>query len=175
MTDRRDDRRRRARELREGGASYSEIAEALGCSKATALRDLRATGGEISSGPPDPLKPAADTGGGFDWNDYQAVSGEYGRVYARLAAGDRVATAQVRLIEKRYVELSRQEDVCATHISEADYITEVHWRDGVWVGQLQVALRRLTQSGAEGAEDILNEMLERVSALTAVGRPQNRS
>ena len=170
MTDRRDDRRRRARELREGGASYSEIAEALGCSKATALRDLRATGGEISSGPAEPLKPAADTGGGVDWNDYQSVSGEYGRVYARLAAGGRVAASQVKLIEKRYVELAKQEDICATHISEADYIVEVHWRDNVWVTQLQSALRRLTASGAQDAETILNEMLEKVARITAAGR-----
>ena len=178
MADRRDERRRRVQALRAGGESLRNIGAELGVSAATVMRDLRA--GASAETPERPVTasdaPGAGKGtDGVDLSDYESVTAEMQRLYVLMASGVRVPVNQTRLIERRHAELGRQETVCATHIAEADYITEVHWRDDVWVTQLQVALRRLTASGAKDAEGILNEMLERVSALTAVGRPQNRS
>ena len=63
--DRRDERRRRAREMRDGGASLSEIGEALGVSKATAMRDCRAAGGAASVLPERPVTASGAPGAGM--------------------------------------------------------------------------------------------------------------
>ena len=180
--DRRDQRRRRAREMRDGGASLSEIGEALGISKATAMRDCRAAGGAGSSPvPPERGETASDgagigeTTGAVDMSSYASVVAEVDAVYARLARGENVPASQVRLLQARHAQLAKEEATCAEHMSMETYVREVHWRDDQWVEQLRVACRRLTASGAEQAEIILNEMLDNIAAITKAGRPQNRS
>ena len=139
------------------------------------MRDIRAAGGsESPSGASVAASDASgvgnDTGGGVDWADFASVDREYARVYGLLSAGERVPASQVRLLEKRHAEMRKQEDVCASHISEADYIVEVHWRDSVWTTQLQSAFRRLAASGCSDVEDVFNDMLANVGSITKAGR-----
>ena len=177
MVDRRDERRRRARELRDGGASLREIAETLGISPATAMRDCRAAGSAGSSSvAPEHGETASDGAGigettdAVDMSCYQSVEREYTRVYAALASGERIPASQVKLLTTRHAQLAKEEATCADHMTLAQYLDELHWRDQQWVDQLQVACRRLTASGAANAEDILNELLENISRITAAGR-----
>ena len=179
--DRRDERRRRVRELRDGGASLRQIGEEMGISAATALRDVRAAGSAGSSSQaPEHGETASDgagigeTTGAVDMSSYASVVAEVDAVYARLARGEHVPATQVRLLQARHAQLAKEEATCAEHMSMETYVRECHWRDQQWVDQLQGALRRLTASGAEQAEQILNEMLDRITEITAAGRPQNR-
>ena len=178
--DRRDERRRKVRELRDGGASLRAIAEALGISPATAMRDCRVKGGAGSASvPPERGETASDgagagtSTGGVDLSDYASVTAEMQRLYAALAAGEKIPASQVRLLERRHAELLRQEDVCKDHMTLQVYLDELHWRDRQWVDQLQVACRRLTATGAANAESILNELLENIRAITKAGRNRN--
>ena len=177
MADRRDERRRRVRELRDGGMSLRAIAEATGTSAPTVMRDLRA--GATSETPERPVTasdaPGAGNGtDGVDLSDYESVTAELQRLYVLMASGVRVPVNQTRLIERRHAELGRQEDICATHMTLATYLDELHWRDSVWLDSVEAAFRKLQQSGCETAEDVLNAALQRVSEITKVGRPQNR-
>ena len=180
--DRRDERRRRVQEMRAGGESFRDIASTLGISAATALRDARAAGtSEPSSVPPERGVGASGGDGAgngtdaVDMSDYASVVAEIDAVYAKLARGEHVPTNQVRLLQTRHAQLAKEELTCAEHMSMETYIRECHWRDDQWVEQLRVACRRLTASGAEQAEVILNEVLDNITAITAAGRPQNRT
>ena len=168
--------------MRAGGASLREIGEAMGISAATAMRDARAAGASGSSPEtPEHGETASDgvgvgmSTGAVDMSDYAAVEREYTRVYGLLSAGERIPASQVRLLTTRHAELLKREQTCAEHMTWETYLDEVRWRDGIWMGQLELAARRLTASGAKGAETVLNDMLTRVGEITKVGRPQNRT
>ena len=179
--DRRDARRARVKELRDGGASLRQIAEEVGVSAATALRDVRAAGdaGSSSAAPERPVTasdaPGAGNGtDGVDLSDYESVTAEMQRLYAAMASGVRVPVNQTRLIERRHAELGRQEDICADHMTLATYLDELRWRDTVWQDALEAAFRTLKQAGCADAEDTLNGALQRVSEITKAGRPRSR-
>ena len=181
MADRRDDRRRRALELREGGASLSQIAEELGISKATALRDVRAAVGAATASGAAGRPVAASDGEGagtgtdaVDMNDYTSVVAEVNAVYGRLALGEHVPASQVRLLQARHAQLAKEEASCSEHMSLATYLDELRWRDTVWQDALTAAFWKLKQAGSTDAEDVLNAALQRVSEITKAGRPRSR-
>ena len=177
MVDRRDERRRRARELRDGGASLREIAETLGISPATAMRDCRAAGSAGSSSVAPEHGETAYHGAGIgettdavDMSDYQSVEREYTRVYAALASGERVPASQVKLLATRHAQLLKEEATCAEHMTLQTYLEELRWRDTVWQDALTAAFWKLQQAGCADAEDTLNGALQRVSEITKAGR-----
>ena len=180
MADRRDERRRRVRELRDGGMSLRDIATATGTSAPTVMRDLRAGASEPSSETPERPVGASDAPGAgngtddVDLSDYASVVKEMQRLYAAMAAGERVPVSQTRIIERRHAELLKQELICAEHMTLSQYLSELHWRDSVWQDALTAAFWKLQQSGHKDVEDILNGALQRVGEITKAGRPRSR-
>ena len=121
-----DARRRRVRELVDGGASYREAARIVGVSPATVVRDLRAgSGPERVDALPEPLTaPDGDAGPSVDDLDsLEGVNAAILRLYRQIEGGEvtsRDAGLRLRILFRNQEALSQtgeDADRCREHVS----------------------------------------------------------
>ncbi len=172
-------KRSRAQELRRAGVSLREIGAAVGVSYDTVRRWTAESGprpgpeGVEDAGVVASSETGAPAAPAVDLSSVEGIAGELDRVYADvLVSGySRSAMLRERLLRSRLDVLART-DVCKDHITLDQLAEDRAFLHGVWVTQIRLLDRQLTERGVD-AEDLLDRCIRRVKDGADAGEVLN--
>ena len=159
MTDRRDATKSQARTLAKRGLSVREIAAKTLTSKSTIRRW---TAGVLPTTPAPPEVSASPGCGATDLGTVDGLSAEQDRLYAALETEgfDRSLALRMSLVSKRLTAI--QESGCEDHWTLEDVRRLCASLNDIWLRQLEIATRDMTQVGQTNATRILDKAIEKV-------------
>ena len=152
--------------LSRSGLSLAEIGRRAAVPKSTAARWIRRLEpGKDTPAPVAVSEPSSDAGtdpdrpGVVDFENIEFLKEERARLYAALSQGyDRSAAIQLAMINKDLRELR----TCENHWEEEDMRRIYVALNGLWLRQLEIASRDMTQVSQTEAVRILDKAIRKV-------------